>query len=130
MNGFKIKMQLPSLNDFLDKVRQHRKIGNSFKKNIENDIGIFITMSRNTLRPVQEYPCCVFIIWHEKSRKRDVDNVQSAQKFILDALVKRKILLNDNPNRVANIYHQIEYGKDDYVEVYLLEGKSRLEINI
>ena len=49
------------------------------------------------LMPVQQ-PCIVHMVFEEANRKRDVDNVESAKKFILDALVRSKILTATVPS--------------------------------
>ena len=132
MNHFCINLQLPSLNDYIAAINHNRFTGNTFKANVQRDINVFLYMAqkKKILRPVTEYPCCIYCVWTEKSKMRDVDNVQSSIKYILDALVKAKILQNDGVKQIRGIYHQVEYGKEDKVDVYIIEGKSRLEINI
>lgn len=62
----------------------------------------------------------VFIEWHEANRKRDVDNVQSSVKFILDALVVHKILPNDTRRWVDQVYHRVVDSDESGAVVYIM----------
>lgn len=124
MNQFKIKAKLPSLNDVIAKNRANRYMGAKFKKEIEEVIGWAIkqALTMRTLKPVEK-PCYLEIDWHEATKRRDADNVQSSQKFILDAMVENGILKNDSRRYVKQIYHQIIDDNDDYVVVRIIEYK-------
>ena len=125
MNTFTIKAKLPSLNDTIRKNRANRYGGNDFKKDIETVIGWAIkqALTMKTLKPVTN-PCYIDIEWHEKTKKRDADNIQSSQKFVLDAMVKNGILPNDNRRYVKQIYHTIVDDNKDYVVVRIFEERS------
>jgi len=58
--------------------------------------------------------------WIEQNRKRDLDNVCFAKKFILDALVKCEVLTNDNRKHVS--------GFRDYFEID--KNNPRIEVEI
>lgn len=110
---FIIESKLPSLNEVILKNRANRFIGAKLKKEIQAMIGWYILQAR--LEPVER--CIIRIRWHEATRRRDADNIQSAQKFILDALVQQKILKDDSRKYVEQIYHEIIDDKRDFVEV-------------
>lgn len=116
-NGFTVHAKLPSLNDVIGKDRTCKYAGASYKKEVEKIIERYIVKALETgeLKPVST-PCTVQFIWHEKNRRRDVDNIQSAQKFILDAMVRCGIFLNDNRKYVTQTTHtvvdSVEYGVD------------------
>lgn len=121
-NTFTIEEKLPSMNDVVEKNRTNRYVGAKFKKSIEDTIGWTIeeALLTKTLWPV--YSACVIEIdWHEATKRRDVDNIQSSQKFILDAMVKNGILKNDNRRYVRQIYHNIIDDEIDYVVVRIKE---------
>ena len=122
VNSFIIKQKLPSLNDTLRYNRSNKYLGAQFKKEIEEAIGWAIrqALTSGTLHKTTR-PVVINILWHEKSKRRDVDNIQSSQKFILDALVKKGVLVDDNRNYVKQIHHQIIDDKRDFVEVELME---------
>ena len=59
--------------------------------------------------------------WHERTKKRDADNIASAKKFILDALVKMQVLEDDSRKFVKGFYDVIVDDKTDFVKVELIE---------
>lgn len=113
---------MPSLNDVINKNRYNRYAGNEFKQSIQEKIGWDIkqALTMKTLKPVSK-PCVIYIDWHEKTKRRDVDNIQSSQKFVLDAMVENGILPNDNRRYVKQIHHNIVDDKSDFVVVKIEE---------
>ena len=120
---FKIDQKLPSLNEIINANRGNKYVGAKMKRELEETIGLYITSARlrGTIKPVS-YPVTIDIKWHERTKKRDVDNIQSAQKLILDALQKQSILINDSRRYVRQIYHEIIDDESDYVEVIIMEA--------
>ena len=118
MNGFTIHAKLPSLNDVINKDRGNKFAGAVYKKDTEKLISRYIIKALGTgeLSPVS-VPVTIRIDWYEKTRRRDVDNVQSAQKFILDALVSNGILPDDSRRYVTQIYHRIHDSDENKVSV-------------
>ena len=101
-------------------MNNNRYNGNNFKQDIEESIGWAIKQAKTKGDLTQwEEPCEIYIEWHEKTKRRDVDNIQSSQKFILDALVKNGILKNDGQRWVKQIYHNVIPSDSDYVVVSL-----------
>jgi Holliday junction resolvase RusA-like endonuclease len=118
-----INHQLPSYNEYINECRSHWSKGAKYKSNVEDMIGYAILRAKaeKKLLPFSS-PCEVFIEWHEKTKKRDVDNIQSAQKFILDALQKLKIIPNDSRRYIKQIHHDIVDDDKDYVVVRFMEA--------
>ena len=129
MNSFVIKEKIGGLNDYQNACRSHWSNGYKSKKEIEETIGwyIRIALSKGTLTPVS-YPIDIVFEWHEKTKKRDTDNIQSGQKFIIDAMRSQGVIQNDSRKYVEQTYHQIIDGsKEDFVIVKLYEaGKVKL----
>lgn len=123
MNGFTVHAKLPSLNDVIRKNRENMFCGNSYKKETEKIISRYIQRALTTgeLKPVSE-PCTIRIDWYEKTKRRDVDNIQSSQKFILDALVSNGVLPDDNRKHVVQIYHTIHDSIENKVSVTIETG--------
>lgn len=117
-----INQQLPSYNEYINACRSHWSKGAKFKKDIDRIIGyeILRAKSEKKLAPTSA-PCVINIEWHEKTKRRDVDNIQSAQKFILDALQLTEIIPNDSRRYVKQIYHEIIDDTKDYVRVLISE---------
>jgi len=85
--------RLPDLNDYIKECNRHRQNGAKLKKTTEQQIGVFI---RKQLRNVAiEKPVFVKFTWYEPNKKRDIDNVAAAKKFIFDALQYYGVLKGD-----------------------------------
>lgn len=124
-NEFTIKQKLPSLNDVIEANRTNRFMGAKFKREIEEAIGWSIrsALTRKTLYKPKK-AVIVRFTWTEPNRRRDCDNIASAKKFILDALVKMRVLENDTQKYVVGFYDIFEIGKDYSVRVELIEKET------
>ena len=120
VNSFEIHGKLPSLNEVINANRTNRYAGAKLKRDIEILISAAISaaIKNGSLRPIEQ-SCIICIQWYEATRRRDADNIQSSQKFILDALVKCGILKNDSRKYVTQIYHEIVDGNENMVIVNL-----------
>lgn len=118
---FLIDEKLPSLNEVINKNRTNRYAGAKFKKEIEETIITYIenARARGIISPVGERSCEIRIYFCEKTKRRDVDNIQSSQKFILDALQKAGILVNDSRKYVKQIHHKVYDSCKDSVLVII-----------
>lgn len=117
--GFVIDGKLPSLNEYINACRCNKYKGAQFKRNIENCICYSIKRSKK-LKPICN-PCTVRFEWHERTVKRDCDNIASAKKFILDALQKQGIIQNDNQKYIKGFTDVFINDVKDFVVVELTE---------
>ena len=125
MNELLIDAQLPSLNEYQYACRSHWSKGMAFKQSVESVIGDFVRVAllKKKLHRVEK-PCEIFIEWHEATKRRDVDNIQSAQKFILDALQHFRIIKKDSRKYVKQIHHTVIDDKRDFVIVRIEEKEN------
>lgn len=88
-----IKGQLPNLNDYTKACRSNAYAGANMKKQAEKIIMVYIMQQ---LKGVH-FPDTVELSfrWYEPNKKRDLDNICFAKKFILDALVRSKVIVAD-----------------------------------
>lgn len=114
-----IPYKLPSLNQYINECRKNRYAGANMKAKIEKDIAWYI----NTL-PQYKNPVKIHFHWLEGNKKRDLDNVCFAKKFILDCMVKCGKLKDDNRNCVTGFTDTFEYGKETKVILYIEEVKG------
>lgn len=123
---FIIKAKLPSLNEYIRACRSNRYAGAKFKEEVEELIGWSIKQAQTAgkLPSMGDTPCKIYINWNERTKKRDVDNIQSAQKFILDALQTYGVIKNDSRKYVKQIYHNVNDATEDSVLVRLEEYES------
>jgi Holliday junction resolvase RusA-like endonuclease len=102
-----IPLKLPSLNEYINECRKNKYAGGKMKKEVENDISIFIQRL-----PQFENPIKINFTWVEGNKRRDLDNVAFAKKFILDALVKCGRLKDDNRKCVTAFTDSFSYGRE------------------
>ena len=105
-----IPMKLPSLNDYVNACRANRFQGSKMKKTLEMRIGYYL---RNL--PTYERPIKIHFHWIEGSKRRDLDNIAFAKKFILDAMVKENKLKDDNRKCVTAFTDTFAYGNETKV---------------
>ena len=123
MNKFRINTILPSLNDYVNVCRTNRYKAAQFKREVDDIIGWAIKQAliKGELKRTDK-PCIVRFNWIEKNKKRDCDNIASAKKYILDALQKQGVIVNDNQNYIQGFEDIFSVNKYDYgVEVELVE---------
>lgn len=119
MKKIEIPFKLPSLNQYINECRKNRYAGATMKKTVEEDIGLYINKLSKYEKPIK-----IHFHWVEENKKRDLDNVCFAKKFILDSLVKAGKLKNDNRNYVKGFIDTFEYGNTSKVVLEIEEVDS------
>jgi len=119
-NGFIIRAKLPSLNEYIAACNKNRYGGGRFKQDIEEVIGWGIkqAISGGSLRRTVD-PMIIHFKWHEKTKRRDADNIASAKKYILDAMQTFGVIPNDSRKYVRAFTDEIIDDKEDFVEVII-----------
>lgn len=100
-----IPLKLPSLNDYTRTCRTNSKYANKMKQDLEQQIGLYLMKLPRFKNPVR-----INFTWVEGNRRRDLDNVAFAKKFILDAMVKFGKLKDDNRKCVTGFTDTFVYG--------------------
>lgn len=106
MQKISIEGKLPSLNDYVNACRQNAHAGAKMKKDIET----MLMWQMGRLFKIKT-PCFICFEWHEKTTRRDKDNVAFAKKFILDAMQKAEKLANDNNRCLIGFTDTFVYDK-------------------
>ncbi len=115
MQRFTIPFRLPSLNDYINVCRRNKYQAAKFKAALHAQIAPYVFR----LDPI--VGCCVVkMTFVEPDRRRDVDNVESAKKYILDTMVACKRLQGDSPKWVRAVPSYTEYGEAAQVEVEIM----------
>lgn len=96
--SFSVFGTLPGLNEYTDACRTHANAGNRMKHKAEELVTWGIKIAR--LEPL-DGPVFLSFAWIERDRRRDLDNVAFAKKFILDALVDAHVLPKDSRKHVV-----------------------------
>lgn len=111
-----VPLKFPSLNEYINACRNNKYTGAQMKRSCEQQTAIF-------LRKVPAIPGAVEINFHwiEKDRRRDLDNIAFAKKFILDAMVGVGILPDDSQRYVKALSDSFEIGQLNAVTVTIRE---------
>lgn len=125
MQSFRIDSKLPSLNEYQDACRANKYVGAQMKQAVEEQIQWCLkrAMMQGTLK-YTEAPHRYHFIWHERTKKRDPDNICSAKKFIFDAMQKMGVIPRDSRKYVVGFTDDFLDSDTDYVEVLLEEVKE------
>lgn len=116
--NFTIYGRLSGLNEYTRACRTNRYAGAKLKENNEGWVGIAIMQE---LRGVEfNDKVKVTYKWYEENKKRDLDNIAFAKKFIQDALVTSGVLKGDGWRYIT--------GFTD--EFYIDKENPRIEVTI
>ena len=116
---YTIDMKLPSLNEYINLCRTNKYKAAKFKENIEADIALFLMRMPKYTTPVK-----IHFHWIEGNKRRDLDNICFAKKFILDAMVKAGKLKDDNRKCVTAFTDNFYYGYETKVILEIEEVKQ------
>lgn len=120
---FEIPGKLPSLNDYVDACRRNPYVGNKAKQRTQDEVMLAIKAAR--LKPMRA-PVSVSFEWVEPDMRRDKDNISSAKKYILDALVESGVISNDNWKWIeGNLPDSYKVNKQNPRVIVTLEGEPR-----
>lgn len=86
------------------------------KQQAQLDISFFLKGTE----PIEK-PCIVHFTWVEKNKRRDLDNIAFAKKFILDALVNEGILQDDSYRHVRGFTDSFRYEDNQKIIVEIEE---------
>ena len=126
MVAFKINQKLPSLNDYINACRKNKYVGARFKQDIDAMCQFYCRSFKNKNGKITA-PVYLYFEWHENSKRRDWDNVQSAKKYILDAMQKCELIENDNPKHVKGIWDNVIYDNQQFVIVFISKSKCEIQ---
>lgn len=106
-----IEGRLPNLNDYTKACRGNKYAGAKMKEESERIISAHI---RQQLQGVSfKGTVRLEFKWYEPDRKRDLDNICFAKKFILDALVSNGIIETDSWRGVVGFTDEFFVDKEN-----------------
>jgi Holliday junction resolvase RusA-like endonuclease len=123
-NYFYVPGKLPGMNEIVRAARSGWQVAAKQKRDVEQLIRSYIWKSR---LQKQCYPidgqAIIIIIWNVKNKRMDVDNIQAANKFILDAM-KGELIIDDSRKYISQVLGIIQNGQEDGVEVHLAKPED------
>lgn len=114
-----IDTKLPSLNDYIRVCRTNKFMAAKYKAAREQEIGLYLMKMPRWTKPIK-----IHFHWIEGNKRRDLDNICFAKKFILDAMVKYEKLKDDNRKCVCAFTDTFEYGDKTKVILEVKECES------
>ena len=115
--------KLPSLNEYTRSCRTHPYAGAKAKRETQERVLWAIKAAK--LVPMKP-PVQVGFEWVEPDMRRDKDNISSAKKYILDALVVSGVIGNDNWRWIAgNLPDTYKVNKQEPRVIVTIEGEPR-----
>ncbi|MEF9863727.1 MAG: hypothetical protein RR777_02170 [Christensenellaceae bacterium] len=111
-----IPLKLPSLNEYIAFCRYNKYSANKEKQSVQNDIAIFLKKLPKLKTPIK-----INFTWVEKDKRRDLDNVAFAKKYILDCLVKLEKIEDDGQKYVIGFTDSFKYDKENKVILEIIE---------
>ena len=116
---FEINKRLMGLNEYTKQNRTNKYVG-ARAKEIEQEYIVWEIKSQLGNLKIDK-PVIGHFTWIEENKRRDLDNICFAKKFILDALVQAKVLKDDNRKIVVNFTDSFKYADKSKVIVELEE---------
>ena len=118
-----IEGRLDGLNEYTKACRTNRYVGAECKRRNEDRI---IAAILEQLRGVQfEGRTYMHFRWIEPSKRRDLDNICSAKKFILDALVRSGIIETDGWRGVSGFTDEFDIDAENPRIEVVIEGRIK-----
>lgn len=117
---FSINVKLPGCNEYVRACRGNKYEAAKMKRAVEMVVD-------NAARglPRIEGPVRVYFTWREGARRRDLDNVAFAKKFVLDGLVKCGVLPDDNRRHMLGFIDNFLYTPKHWgVDVVIVEDSE------
>lgn len=108
--GLIIPGRFPSLNDYIAAERRNRHIAAKMKREETKRVS---DIAANSDMPTFQKPVHVYFTWVEPNRRRDIDNIAFAHKFILDGLVDAGVLKGDSQKYVTGFVDLFRVDKDN-----------------
>lgn len=115
---FWVDHRFPSTNEYISECRKSAYAGHTMKRTLDEIVAW--SCKSQGIKQVR-VPVVVCIRYFEPNRRRDLDNIYFASKFILDGMVKAGVLADDNQQHVKDVksYYTIRPGENASVKVML-----------
>lgn len=119
--------RLPGLNEYINENRSHAQKGARMKKKHQEAVMWYIL--RDLGRKPIEHPVYLKFLWYEQDKRRDLDNVSSyGRKIIQDALVKSGKLYDDGWGYVVGYADKFRVDKDNpRIVVQIIEQEGTVK---
>lgn len=109
-----IPLRLTSLNEYINAERTNRYAAAGIKKKNQRDIEVFLRSAVNR-GELHHHDCAsLTMTWTVPNKRRDLDNIAFATKFIQDALVEIGVFDDDNLDHITQLHHYAVIEKGEF----------------
>ena len=113
-----IPLPLMTLNQYTYKQRANRFVGNKAKQTCTNKCSYHIVKAMKE-GFTMDIPVTLKFVWYYKDKRQDPDNIAFQKKFILDGMIKAKLIENDGWNQITGFVDEFKTDKNnERVEIY------------
>lgn len=118
-----IPLRLTSLNEYINAERTNRYAAAGIKKKNQRDIEVFLKEAISTGHLHHHENASLEMIWTVPNKRRDLDNIAFATKFIQDALVEMGVFDDDNIDHINRLTHSVIIEKGVFsLELKIIEN--------
>ena len=116
-----IQGRLSGLNEYIAAERSNKYKAAKLKR--ENEVIVMIAIKQQLKNVKIEKPVYMEYTWVEKNKRRDLDNISSfGRKVIQDALVNAAVLKNDGWKQIVGFSDRFEINKENpHIEILIKE---------
>ena len=112
----KLPFPLVTLNTYINAERRNKYMAASIKKKATEKCRLMF-LGKKYKTPIE-----LEIMWVQKDKRKDVDNIAFAKKFILDGMVEAHAIPNDGQKHVTGFRGEhILIGKEECVLIKIFE---------
>ena len=108
---FTIEDELTDLNTYINAERSNRFLAAKIKREETNRCAFYARKAQ--LEPITEYPIYIRYTWVIPDRRKDLDNIAFAKKWVQDGLVQAGIIENDGQKQIAGFVDDFKINKDN-----------------
>ena len=113
-----IPLPLMTLNQYTSKQRVNHYVGNKAKRDCTNKCSFHISKSMRE-GFTMDTPVKLKFVWYYKNKRQDPDNIAFQKKFILDGMIKAKLIKNDGWSQITGFVDEFKIDKkNERVEIY------------
>ncbi len=106
-NRLIISQKLTTLNQYIDIERGSKYGAADKKKDLTNNVMLEVLSQRKQIKLPADGLYDLKLYWITKNNATDPDNIYFSTKFILDGIVKAKLLSGDGRKQIRNIDNKI-----------------------
>jgi len=117
-----IKSELPDLNSYINTERSNKFAAHQLKKKATRAVQHEINLQISKFKVKKFKRIYLYIDYYCKDKRKDMDNVAFAKKFILDGMVNAKVIPNDGWKQIAGWEERFYIDKNNpRIEILLVE---------